>query len=193
MNRGTRLTDVQHRDIGIALKIARGRMWAVTKMALRGRVPRPVLDAAFDVDRRLLALSSRLCDSIGARGRALYPVGAFSFMSLVPPEVPEGLSPEEHRLVGLELYLMRSRLIQLAVEVGNGYPKSSPVGRAAPWPHRAVDRLRARLDALLTKEHPAHFETGVYYPDSGVAAGHAPTPYALYELVLATEEPHHAH
>lgn len=56
-----------------------------------------------------------------------------------------GLSPERHREIGLELLRMHERLIDLECEVQNAYPQASRPSRAAARLSASLTHLRAEL------------------------------------------------
>jgi hypothetical protein len=74
------------------------------------------------------------------------------------------LTLDEHRGLGLELAVMRDRLLSLSVDLANTYGETTPVGRAALASHDQIDRLRSLLDSRLADENPVAFSASVYYP-----------------------------
>jgi hypothetical protein len=70
-----------------------------------------------------------------------------------------GLTPERNREIGAELRAIHDRLVTLAVEVANAYPRASRAGRAADAymtlgrGMRHIDQLRFALEDELFCVH----------------------------------------
>lgn len=77
----------------------------------------------------------------------------------------KSVSPERHEEIGAQLHGIQRYATQLAVELGNAYPKNSPVARKAAAVDKAISKLRSEAEDCLYKEvgHDA-FSTKTYYP-----------------------------
>jgi hypothetical protein len=63
-----------------------------------------------------------------------------------------GLTKEEHKRLGEELFVMRQRLSAMLMQLSKANPKATYFADQA---YKAVDHLRCEFDSLVLAEHPA--------------------------------------
>jgi hypothetical protein len=63
-----------------------------------------------------------------------------------------GLTKEEHKKLGGELFIMRQRLGAILIQLSKAYPKATYFADQA---YKAVDHLRCEFDNFVLAEHPA--------------------------------------
>lgn len=76
-----------------------------------------------------------------------------------------GLSRDEHAQLGAELAAMRSRLMEITVQLGHAYPRR--MRDLASRVQSDLGRLRSKLDDAMFDEYPAVStaeSARVYYP-----------------------------
>ena len=68
-----------------------------------------------------------------------------------------GLTKEEHKKLGEELFLMRQRLGAILIQLSKAYPNATYFADQA---YKAVDHLRCEFDSLVLAEYPADESAG---------------------------------
>lgn len=61
------------------------------------------------------------------------------------------LTLQDHKRIGAELAVIRTRLLAIGVEVANSLPKSHFAGKAALRMVQGVDKARCQLDGMVCR------------------------------------------
>ena len=76
----------------------------------------------------------------------------------------KGLSLDDHKDIGMELYRIHERLVHLSVKIANAYPLRSGAFSSLDRARVHLGKARSELEEKMFKQHGAAGRIDFYYP-----------------------------